>query len=151
MNVSQKVRVRFAPSPTGDLHIGGVRVALFNWLFARQQGGVFVLRIEDTDQKRYQPESGNSILEGLTWAGLDWDEGPFMEKSQIPNPKSHINANAEILNSEFQIREKGECGPYFQSQRTETYRKHVEMLVEKVSAYRCFCTTERLEQMRKDQ
>ncbi|OGL77923.1 glutamate--tRNA ligase [Candidatus Uhrbacteria bacterium RIFCSPHIGHO2_12_FULL_54_23] len=131
MNVSQKVRVRFAPSPTGDLHIGGMRVALFNWLFARQQGGDFVMRIEDTDQARYKPESVRSIVEGLSWAGLDWDEGPFMEKSHI--------------------RENGECGPYFQSQRTEQYRKYVDELLEKGAAYHCFCTVERLEQMRKDQ
>ena len=72
-----QVRVRFAPSPTGFLHIGGVRTALFNWLFARQQKGVFILRIEDTDQSRSTDESIQAIIEGMRWVGLDWDEGPL--------------------------------------------------------------------------
>lgn len=136
MEDTKKIRVRFAPSPTGDLHIGGLRVALFNWLFARQHGGSFILRIEDTDQKRYQPESVSTILEGLTWAGLDWDEGPHPE-TRILKP-----ASQEVT---------GSHGLYFQSQRTEIYLKHVEMILAKGAAYRCFCTTERLEQMRKEQ
>ncbi|MEP6935750.1 MAG: glutamate--tRNA ligase family protein, partial [Nitrospirota bacterium] len=74
-----QVRVRFAPSPTGVLHIGGVRTALFNWLFARQQKGVFILRIEDTDQSRSTDESIQTIIEGMKWVGLDWDEGPFRQ------------------------------------------------------------------------
>jgi glutamyl-tRNA synthetase len=86
--VSQ-VRVRFAPSPTGFLHIGGVRTALFNWLFARQQKGVFILRIEDTDQSRSTDESIQAIIEGMTWVGLDWDEGPFRQTERIDLYRSH--------------------------------------------------------------
>ena len=78
-----QVRVRFAPSPTGFLHIGGVRTALFNWLFARQQKGVFILRIEDTDQSRSTDESIQAIIEGMKWVGLDWDEGPY------PSDRAH--------------------------------------------------------------
>ena len=84
-----QVRVRFAPSPTGFLHIGGVRTALFNWLFARQQNGVFVLRIEDTDQSRSTDESIQAILEGLKWVGLDWDEGPFRQTERMDLYRSH--------------------------------------------------------------
>ncbi len=84
-----QVRVRFAPSPTGLLHIGGVRTALFNWLFARQQKGVFVLRIEDTDQGRSTDESIQAILEGLKWVGLDWDEGPFRQTERIDLYRSY--------------------------------------------------------------
>ncbi len=78
-----QVRVRFAPSPTGFLHIGGVRTALFNWLYARQQKGVFVLRIEDTDQDRSTDESIQAIIEGMKWVGLDWDEGPFRQTERM--------------------------------------------------------------------
>src|SRR2546427_2531736 len=77
------VRVRFAPSPTGFLHVGGARTALFNWLFARRQGGTFVLRIEDTDQERSTEESVRTILEGLGWLGIDWDEGPFFQSRNV--------------------------------------------------------------------
>ena len=76
------VRVRFAPSPTGKLHIGSVRTVVFNWLFARKMGGQFILRIEDTDRKRYEPETIVTITEGLRWMGLDWDEGPSLEELQ---------------------------------------------------------------------
>jgi glutamyl-tRNA synthetase len=84
-----QVRVRFAPSPTGFLHIGGVRTALFNWLFARQQQGVFILRIEDTDQSRSTDESIQAIIEGMKWVGLDWDEGPFRQTERIDLYRSH--------------------------------------------------------------
>lgn len=127
------IRVRFAPSPTGDLHIGGLRVALLNWLFARQRKGIFILRIEDTDQKRYQPQSVHSIVEGMTWAGLTWEEGPYL------NPETG------------EIEQKGGYGPYFQSQRTDLYRAHIEILLKNGWAYRCFCTPERLDDMRKRQ
>ena len=93
------VRVRFAPSPTGYLHIGGARTALFNWLYARHTGGKFVLRIEDTDEERNTPEAIAVILEGLEWLGLDWDEGPASNNPTGPS--------------------KGEFGPYFQSQRCD--------------------------------
>ncbi len=91
------VRVRFAPSPTGHLHIGGARTALFNWLYARHTGGQFVLRIEDTDEERNTPEAIGMILDGLGWLGLNWDEGPA---GNDPEGAS-----------------RGGCGPYFQSQR----------------------------------
>jgi glutamyl-tRNA synthetase len=118
------VRVRFAPSPTGPLHIGGVRTALFTWLFARHHGGAFILRIEDTDQKRYDPDSVRLITEGLRWLGIDWDEGPEVG---------------------------GEFGPYYQSQRTELYQQWANWLIDHDLAYRCYCTPERLEQVRKQQ
>ncbi|HCU87790.1 MAG TPA: glutamate--tRNA ligase, partial [Verrucomicrobiales bacterium] len=109
------VRVRFAPSPTGYLHIGGARTALFNWLYARHMGGQFVLRIEDTDEERNTPEAINVILEGLRWLGLDWDEGPA---SNDPTGDS-----------------VGDRGPYYQSQRAEIYASRVAELQEKGLAY----------------
>jgi glutamyl-tRNA synthetase len=118
------VRVRFAPSPTGAIHIGGVRTALFNWLFARHHGGAFILRIEDTDRKRYTPGSVELITEGLRWLGLDWDEGPEVG---------------------------GEYGPYIQSQRTERYQQWAQWLVDQGKAYRCYCTSERLAAVRAQQ
>src|SRR3989338_202873 len=141
---NNQICVRVAPSPTGDMHIGTLRVALFNWLFARQRKGKFIVRIEDTDQTRYKPDSVKSILEGLTWAGLDWDEGPILKnpKSQIPNPK--IDYQSETI-------ELGEKGPYWQSRRTEIYRQHLETLQERGAAYHCFCSPERLEKMRQEQ
>jgi len=110
-----KVRVRFAPSPTGFLHIGGARTALFNWLFARHTGGVFVLRIEDTDVARNTQEAVNVILDGLRWLGLDWDEGPVGADATGPS--------------------KGGYGPYFQSQRKKNYQRRVEALLSRGLAY----------------
>ena len=110
-----KVRVRFAPSPTGFLHIGGARTALFNWLYARHTGGTFVLRIEDTDAARNTQEAVDVILDGLRWLGLDWDEGPT----------SGDAAGAS----------KGNRGPYFQSQRKEIYTKRIEELLSRGLAY----------------
>jgi glutamyl-tRNA synthetase len=110
-----KPRVRFAPSPTGFLHIGGARTALFNWLYARHTGGTFILRIEDTDAARNTQEAVNVILDGLRWLGLDWDEGPVSGDLNGPS--------------------KGDCGPYFQSQRRENYRRRVEGLLSKGLAY----------------
>ncbi|MFA6431426.1 MAG: glutamate--tRNA ligase [Candidatus Margulisiibacteriota bacterium] len=117
------VRVRFAPSPTGALHIGGARTALFNWLFARHHGGKFILRIEDTDRERSTLESNKAIFHGLEWLGLDWDEGP--------------NTG-------------GNFGPYFQTQRIEIYVEHIKKLLDEGKAYHCFCTTEELSQKRKE-
>jgi glutamyl-tRNA synthetase len=117
------VRVRFAPSPTGYLHIGGARTALFNWLWARKQKGVFVLRVEDTDQSRSTPESEQAIIDGLSWLGLDWDEGPV---------------------------KGGPHAPYFQMQRLATYERHAEALIAKGRAYRCDCTREELDRLRKE-
>lgn len=115
------VRVRFAPSPTGSIHIGSVRTALFNWLFARHHGGSFILRIEDTDQKRFVEGSTELILNGLRWLGMDWDEGPEAG---------------------------GEYGPYFQSERLEIYRQWAEWLVDNDKAYRAYETPEELDAMR---
>jgi len=109
------VRVRFAPSPTGYLHIGGARTALFNWLYARHTGGKFILRIEDTDAARNTQEAVEVILGGLRWLGLDWDEGP-------------LTADAAGAS-------KGECGPYFQSQRRRNYEQRVEALLSRGLAY----------------
>ncbi len=120
--VSDKVRVRFAPSPTGFLHLGGARTALFNWLFARKYGGVFILRIEDTDVVRSTEESVEVILEGLRWLGLNWDEGPEVG---------------------------GDYGPYFQSQRLHFYEEYAQKLLDAGLAYHCFCTPEELEERRR--
>ncbi|MEZ4221161.1 MAG: glutamate--tRNA ligase [Polyangiaceae bacterium] len=114
-------RVRFAPSPSGYLHIGGARTALFNWLWARSQGGSFVLRIEDTDQDRSSLESVRAILDALRWLGLDWDEGPEVD---------------------------GPHAPYFQSERKALYRDAAEQLIQKGHAYRCYCTKEELDAAR---
>jgi glutamyl-tRNA synthetase len=110
-----KVRVRFAPSPTGFLHIGGARTALFNWLYARHSGGTFILRIEDTDAARNTQEAVDVILNGLRWLGLDWDEGPI--SGDVTGPS------------------KGDRGPYFQSQRRENYQRRVEALLSRGLAY----------------
>src|SRR5512138_1469251 len=110
-----KARVRFAPSPTGFLHIGGARTALFNWLSARHTGGTFLLRIEDTDVARNTEEAVNVILNGLRWLGLDWDEGPVTAEATGPG--------------------KGECGPYFQSRRRDSYDRRVEALLSRGLAY----------------
>lgn len=110
-----KARVRFAPSPTGFLHIGGARTALFNWLYARHTGGTFILRIEDTDAARNTQEAVNVLLNGLRWLGLDWDEGPVGGDATGPS--------------------KGEYGPYFQSQRKENYQRRVEALLSHDLAY----------------
>lgn len=117
-------RTRFAPSPTGNLHIGGARTALFCYLWAKKHNGAFVLRIEDTDQQREKPESLASILEGLRWLGLQWDEGPVCD---------------------------GPYAPYVQSQRTALYKQHAQQLVDAGKAYYCFCTSERLAEMRREQ
>jgi glutamyl-tRNA synthetase len=117
-------RLRFAPSPTGQLHIGGARTALFNWAYARHTGGVFVLRIEDTDAERSRKEHEHTILESLRWLGLAWDEGPEVG---------------------------GPFGPYRQSERLERHQSLAAELVERGAAYRCFCTSERLDALREAQ
>jgi glutamyl-tRNA synthetase len=119
-----EVRVRYAPSPTGNQHIGGVRTALFNYFFARAQKGTFVLRIEDTDQGRSSAESIQDLYDTLSWLGIDWDEGP--EKG-------------------------GPYGPYIQSERNELYQQYANTLVEQGKAYRCYCTSERLDALREEQ
>lgn len=119
-----EVRVRFAPSPTGYLHIGGARTALFNWLFARKMGGKLILRIEDTDTERLKEDSVSQILTSLKWLGLNWDEGPEAG---------------------------GECGPYYQSERRELYSKYAQQLLDEGKAYYCFCTPADLEAEREKQ
>jgi glutamyl/glutaminyl-tRNA synthetase len=116
-----QVRTRFAPSPTGYLHIGGLRTALYAWLFARQHGGVFILRIEDTDLNREVPGAKQVIYDTLRQTGLDYDEGPDVG---------------------------GPYGPYIQSERRATYQYYAEQLIKRGAAYRCFCTKERLAEER---
>jgi len=120
----KKTRVRFAPSPTGYLHIGGARTAIYNWLFAKKTDGTFILRIEDTDEVRSTDESVNAIIESMKWLGLNWDEG------------------VEI---------GGNYGPYFQMQRLQIYKEYSKKLLDTGNAYYCFCTPEELESMRKEQ
>jgi len=121
---NKEIRLRFAPSPTGYLHIGGARTALFNWLYARHHKSTFILRIEDTDQIRSTEEAVNVILEGMKWLGLDWDEGPG---------------------------KGGEYGPYFQMQRLPLYQEYTEKLLKDKKAYRCYCTREELAESREKQ
>lgn len=121
---SRPVRVRIAPSPTGDPHVGTAYIALFNYAFARRSGGQFVLRIEDTDQTRSRADSERMIFEALRWVGLSWDEGP-----DIGGPHA----------------------PYRQSERARIYREHADLLLERGAAYRCFCTEERLAALRAQQ
>ena len=118
------VRVRYAPSPTGLQHIGGVRTALFNYFFARSQGGKFILRVEDTDQTRYSDEALQDLYDTFEWLGIKWDEGPDTG---------------------------GDFGPYIQSERFDLYREYADKLLESGHAYRCYCTAERLEEMRASQ
>jgi glutamyl-tRNA synthetase len=122
--VTDPIRVRFAPSPTGYLHVGGARTALFNWLYARQQKGTFILRLEDTDEERNTEASRRTIFEGLRWLGLDPDEGP---------------------------EQGGPCGPYSQSERDAIYRDATRTLLEQDGVYPCFCTKDRLAAMREHQ
>ncbi|MBE6473162.1 MAG: glutamate--tRNA ligase [Coriobacteriaceae bacterium] len=119
--MTDQVRVRFAPSPTGRLHIGGARTAIFNWAFARAMGGTFILRIEDTDPERSTQENVDVILNAMKWLGLDWDEGPEVG---------------------------GEAGPYFQMQRMDTYAEALEKLKQRGAVYPCFCTKEELDAKR---
>src|SRR5215470_6435395 len=114
-------RVRFAPSPTGYLHVGGARTALFNWLYARRTGGTFILRIEDTDVERSSADMVTGILQSMRWLGLDWDEGPIVG---------------------------GPHAPYFQSERLDRYRALAAQLVRDGRAYPCFCTPEELKARR---
>ena len=122
--MEDEVRVRYAPSPTGDPHVGNLRTALFNWLFARRYGGKFILRVEDTDRERYVQGALDAILNSLRWLDLNWDEGPDVD---------------------------GPYGPYVQSQRLEIYQAAAQELIDKGHAYHCYCSRERLEQLRRRQ
>lgn len=141
-----KVRVRFAPSPTGYMHIGNFRTALYTYLFAKKNGGDFILRIEDTDKNRFVDKAIESIIDVLGWAGLQYGEGVFVNsKSQIPNSKNTKSQKYEDLI------EIGEYGPYIQSERLEIYKKYSQELLNKGQAYYCFCASQRLEKMREEQ
>lgn len=120
----QPVRVRIAPSPTGYFHVGSARTALFNWLFARHSGGSFVVRVEDTDRTRYNPEAVPDLVDSLRWLGLDWDEGPEVG---------------------------GEYAPYSQSERLDLYKHYADLLVKRDQAYHCYCSPERLHALREEQ
>jgi len=124
MSEASPARVRFAPSPTGRSHMGSARTALYDFLFARRTGGQFILRIEDTDRKRFVPGAEQELIDGLHWLGITWDEGPDVG---------------------------GPCGPYRQSERGELYRSHADDLVHRGHAYYCFCSSERLAQVRQEQ
>ena len=118
------VRTRFAPSPTGFLHVGGLRTALYNYLLSKKEGGAFILRIEDTDQSRKVEGAVENLIDTLEWAGLHFDEGPGRE---------------------------GDVGPYIQSQRITLYQKYANQLVEEEKAYYCFCSSDRLKELRERQ
>ena len=122
--INETPRVRFAPSPTGYLHVGGLRTALYNYLFAKRNNGTFVLRIEDTDRNRFVEGAVENLIKALKWAGLDFDEGPETG---------------------------GDFGPYMQSQRLDIYKKYADELIEKGKAYYCFCTPERLKALKEEQ
>jgi len=122
--VTSRPRLRFAPSPTGLMHIGGYRTALFSWLYARHTGGSFILRIEDTDVARTVEGAVDYLIDGLHWLGMDFDEGPIVG---------------------------GQLGPYYQTQRKALYQQYAHQLIASGHAYRCYCTPARLEQMRKEQ
>src|SRR5437899_796022 len=122
MSEARPPRVRIAPSPTGDPHIGTAYIALFNYVFAKKNGGTFIVRIEDTDQTRFRSMSEGMILDALKWVGLEWSEGPDVG---------------------------GPHAPYKQSERLPLYREHGHRLIELGQAYRCFCTPERLDALRK--
>ena len=122
--IQRDIRVRYAPSPTGYPHVGNIRTALFNWLYARHSGGSFIVRIEDTDQSRSVEGAIENILESLEWLGIDWDEGPIVG---------------------------GSFGPYLQSERLSIYHTTVERLLEQGNAYYCICSPEELDSMRKEQ
>lgn len=123
-NINSEIRVRFAPSPTGFLHVGGLRTALFNWLFARKHGGKFILRIEDTDQKRYVPGAVENLISTLKKLGIDYDEGPDIG---------------------------GPYGPYIQSKRIDLYNRYAQQLIKEGHAYYCFCSEEELARERAKQ
>lgn len=126
-------RLRFAPSPTGSVHIGSLRTALYNFLYAKQQNGTYLIRVEDTDQTRLVEGAVEGMIRAMTWAGIDHQEGPFVD------PTNHA------------IFEKGQYGPYVQSNRLDIYQKHANDLIESGHAYYCFCSKERLDNVREQQ
>jgi len=141
---NNKIRVRFAPSPTGYLHIGSLRTTLYNFLFAQKYQGDFILKIEDTDRKRYIEGAIENLIKSLDWAGLKWNEGVFLQEDVK-------NENAIQSKCYPNISEVGKYGPYIQSEKLELYKQKVHELVKNGYAYYCFCGPERLDQVRKDQ
>ena len=123
------VRVRFAPSPTGFVHIGSLRTALYNYLFAKKMGGEYILRVEDTDQTRLVDGAIENMLTGMAWGGVNHTEGVVLDE----------NGN---------ITQKGEYGPYVQSERLDIYKDYISQLLDNGQAYYCFCTKERLDEVR---
>lgn len=128
---TSKIRVRIAPSPTGFVHVGNLRTVLYNYLFARHYEATFIVRIEDTDQNRFTEGATEDFLRTLEWAGLDYDEGPVLKNNKI--------------------KEVGEFGPYFQSQRLDIYQNQIKHLLDKHKAYYCFCTKKRIDELRDQQ
>ncbi len=128
-----KPRVRFAPSPTGYVHIGGLRTALYNYLFAKNQGGTYLVRVEDTDQTRLVGDAIEGMIDAMTWAGVEHEEGPFIDSE-----------TGDVV-------QKGAYGPYIQSERLALYKEHADVLLDKGAAYYCFCSKERLDSVREAQ
>ena len=126
------VRVRFAPSPTGFVHIGSLRTALYNYLFAKKMGGTYLLRVEDTDQTRFVDGAIENMLNAMNWGGVNHTEGV-------------------VLDENGKITQKGEYGPYIQSERLDIYKKYIEKLLDEGKAYYCFCSKERLDEVREKQ
>lgn len=165
------VRTRFAPSPTGFLHIGSARTALFNYLFAKKNEGVFILRIENTDQERSKPEYEKDIMETLSWLGIEWDEGPILSlqnqkskiKSQTERNETRRSKNKVLFSSQSELQQEmkqslndhqkyiGDYGPYRQSERREIYTKYLKTLLAEDRAYYCFCSEEEIEAQRQYQ
>jgi len=129
--MNSNIRVRFAPSPTGYMHVGNFRTALYTYLFAKKNNGIFILRIEDTDQKRYVQDALEKLINIINWAGFEYSEGVYLENGHVV--------------------QKGDFGSYIQSERIEIYKKCAEQLVQDKKAYYCFCSPERLEEMRQNQ
>jgi glutamyl-tRNA synthetase len=144
--MSVKVITRFAPSPTGYLHIGGARTALFNWLLAKKTGGKFILRIEDTDLKRNTPTATQQVISDLRWLGINWDEGPALSEFEGPE----VARPSWPCSHGLEARATGPNGPYFQSQRRDLYDKYARQLLDKGRAYYCFETAEELLKLRKE-
>ena len=162
--MAPKPRVRFAPSPTGELHVGNARTALFNWMFARHHGGSFILRIEDTDESRSALSYQISLLDELNWLGLDWDEGPQMEgnytqldstgyrggKEEATQSYSAIRRGADDdANKDSRMKATG-YGPYKQSERLDIYKAHLQKLMDADLIYPCYCTEEELDEERQN-
>lgn len=165
---SKKVRVRFAPSPTGEVHIGSARTALFNYLFAKHNNGKIILRIEDTDQKRFVAGAVERLIKAMEWLGMTFDEGPQLLKRVVENPNTKIQISNKIQNLNSKIENYKPClpagrlktenlcsygtyGPYIQSERLGIYQEYAQKLVEDGHAYYCFCSEDRLKDMREKQ